>query len=375
MIALLGGVDITEWCQRIVHAPELNIRSYAEVEVPSEFVDLVEGEDELVIQEAGNVHVGRAFYGEDTGSEDDAFTVIQSYDPRWLWDRRQVMDPDGDYSDPSIIEDNENAPLIMLAAIENSIINDGPMDITVNSADGSADPLIGWRPTDWPMTLEQLREFLVSTGQLDLVVNHIPNGGSTVDLYKGDFGSDLTGSIAFDYGTGTFNCIAARYTFDFTKTVSRIRYLLGPKRPQYDGDVQHWAGDVQIDDPKLDLPPFDTLEPTIEALSAALEAVLPLLRRIDIHDSEGDENTLRDLYMHIWQSDMLVFCRPQRLLTFTPEPGLNPTMVPGDLVSVAAELMDSHSSTARVYSYRKEQDVDGNVSLTQVTTSADQETA
>jgi len=211
----------------------------------------------------------------------------------------------------------------------------------------------------------------VNTGQLDLVVNHSP-GGSTVDLYNGDFGSDLSGSVAFQYGMGAFNCQNARYTFDFTNTVSRIRYFLGPKRPQYDGDIQHWAGDVQIDDPGLDL--FDgAKQAVIDGLSGGVEGMLGLLRRIEVYDANGDENALRDLYYAIWQSDALIHMRPRRLLTVTPDPGISPSFTPGDIITVGAALRDTISGAQRVYSYRAEQDTEGNVQLVSLTTSADQE--
>lgn len=363
---LLGGVDITEHCQQIIHEPELNLRSYAEVLVPSELVSFSEGADFLEL--AGGVHKGRAYMGEDNGQPDDKMRTIQSFSGLVWWDRMQMMDADGDYSDPSIIADNENACDIMHAALSNWNSFEGGSDLSPGSSAGGV-PLIGFKPVDFPWSLDRLREFLVNTGQLDVVENH---GAGTVDFHAGDFGSDLTGSVALEYGTGSFNCMAAKYTFDFTKTVSRIRYFLGPKRPQYDGDIQHWAGDVQIDDPGLDL--FDAAkQATIDGLSASVEGMLGLLRRIEIHDSNGDENALRDLYYAIWQSDALVHMRPRRLLNVTPEPGIAPSFVCGDIISVAAQLGEAHSGAGRVYSYRCEQDTEGNVELVRVTTSADQE--
>ena len=93
-------------------------------------------------------------------------------------------------------------------------------------------------------------EAISGNGTLDVML--VPAaGGSTVDLYPGDAGTDLSGSVVFDYNTGSFNCIGAKYTFDLKNTISRIRYFLGPKRPQYRGDIQHYSGDVQKDDPCL----------------------------------------------------------------------------------------------------------------------------
>ena len=365
---LLGGNDITQWCQQIIHEPELNLRSYAEVVVPSELVSLTEGGDFLEL--AGGVHKGRAYSGEDSGEANDKFRTIQSYSGLVWWDRMQMMDADGDYSDPSIIEDNEDAVSIMSAALDNWNSFEGGSDLSVGSVAGGGVPLVGFKPVDFPWSLDRLREFLVNTGQLDVVEDHV-NG--EVDFFNGDFGTDLSGSVVLQYGTGAFNCVAAKYRFDFTNTVSRIRYFLGPKRPQYEGDIQHWARDVQIDDGDLDVPPFDTKQPTIEGLSTAVEGLISRLRRIDVFDSNGDENALKDLYMHIWQSDALVHFRPRRLLSVTPEPGISPSFTPGDIITVGALLGESHAGVERVYGYRAEQDTEGNVQLTRVTTSADQE--
>lgn len=385
--AALGGTDVTEFCQRIVHQPELNLRSYAEVLVPSDLVSLVEGGDFLVITEGATTHhKGRAYAGEDNGDSDDKFLTIRSYSGLVWWDRFQVMDADGDYSDPSIIEDNEDAVSIMAAALNNWNAVEGGSDLSVGTAAGGGVPLVGFRPVDWPWTLDRLREFLVGTGQLDVVENH---GADTVDLYNGDFGTDLSASVALQYGTGAFNCVAAKYTFDFTNTVSRIRYLLGPKRPKFDGDIQHWLADVQKDDPCLPgndgvtTPPAIPCTPppgpggqpgtTIGDLIDGVEGLLGLLRRVEIYDANGDEAALRDLYFRIWQSDALVNVRPRRLLEITPEPGISPSFLCGDLITIGAELGESHAGVQRVYSYRAEQDPEGNVQLTQVRTSADQE--
>jgi len=363
---LLGGNDITEWCQNIVHEPELNLRSFAEVVVPSELVSFTEGGDFLEL--AGGVHKGRAYMGEDAGEANDKFRTIQSLSGLAWWDRMQVMDADGDYSNPSIIKDNSNACDIMQAALDNWNSFEGGSDLSAGSSAGGV-PLIGFKPTDWPWSLDRLREFLVNTGQLDVVENH---GAGTVDFHAGDYGADLSGSVALQYGMGAFNCVAAKYTFDFTNTVSRIRYFLGPKRPQFDGDIQHWAGDVQIDDPGLDT--FDgAKQAVIDALSGSVEGMLGLLRRIEVYDSHGDENALRDLYYAIWQSDALIHMRPRRLLSVTPEPGISPAFTCGDLITIGAELGETHSGVERVYSYRAEQDTEGNVQLTRVTTSGDQE--
>ena len=197
MRAFLDSDEITDVCQRMTRRPSLNGIWSGEVLLPSsELPSVTKGVTELIITDnAGTTeqHVGPAYFGEDDGDPDSKNITLTSQDYRAFWDRKQVMDSDGDFSDPSIIEDFENAVDIMAAAIDNSIANDGSMHLTVGTTEGGGVPLVGYRPVDWPMTLKDLWDLLVETGELDVVLNPGSGGSSTVDLYNGDFGTDLIG--------------------------------------------------------------------------------------------------------------------------------------------------------------------------------------
>jgi len=387
MKVLVGATDVTSSAQSFEYTPDLNGLWSGEVRLPSSLAPgITEGGTELVITTNGGstLFAGPCWYGEDDGDANDQMTTINGFDHRCKWPFRQVQDDDGDYSDPTIFQDFENAVDIMAAAIDNDIANDGTYGISLGSTSASSFPLIGFKPTDWPWTMQHLWEFLVNTGTLDVML--VPGaGGSTVDLYPGDAGTDLSGSVTFDYNTGSFNCMNAKYTFDMKNTISRIRYFLGPKRPFYRGDIQHYSGDVQIDDPDL-----DTYDPAkqavIEAQSASMEGTTGLLREIQIYDANPPlpvganppeivgENALRDLYFAQWQSEMLVRTVPRRLLSVTPEPGVTPTFGVGDIITVNANIRGSVGGAQRVYRYTHAQDVDGNEMITSLITTADGET-
>jgi hypothetical protein len=378
MRAFLDASEVTVYCQRMAYTPDLNGLWSAEIRLASQYVGgITEGGTELVITTNGGstLFAGPCWYGEDDGDANDQFTTLTGFDHRVKWPFRQVMDPDCDYSDPDIFLTNENAVDIMAAAIDNNVSCDGSYGITLGSVSSSSFPLIGFKPTDWPWTMQQLWDFLVNTGTLDVMLN--PGvGGSTVDLYPGDAGSDLSGSVSFDYNTGSFNCIGAKYTFDLKNTISRIRYFLGPKRPQYRGDIQHWAGDVQIDDPDLDL--YDPVKQAqIDSQSGAIQGVTGLMREIQIYDAipkeAGGEITLKDLYLALWQSEMLVRTVPRRLLSMTPEPGISPSFGVGDIITANAVLRGSVGGAQRVYRFTVEQDTEGNEMITNLVTSADGE--
>ena len=82
-------------------------------------------------------------------------------------------------------------------------------------------------PADWPMTVQQMADNLLSTGWLYMVVN--PGyGSSTVDLIgpsiRGAPLRDMTGSVSLDYATGNFNSQAATKTSDMS-----VRRSWGPR--------------------------------------------------------------------------------------------------------------------------------------------------
>jgi hypothetical protein len=386
MRAFLDASEITIRCQRLDYTPDLNGLWNANVRLASQYASIAEGDTELVVTDNGGgtvLFAGPCWYGEDDGDANDQFTGLTAFDHRVKWAYRQVQDADGDYSDPSIFTDFENAVDIMAEAITNDLANDGPMGITLGSASASSFPLIGFKPTDWPWTMQHLWNFLVDTGTLDVML--VPGtGSSSVNLYPGDAGTDLSGSVTFDYNTGSFNCMGAKYTFDMKNTISRIRYFLGPKRPQYRGDIQHYSKDVQIDDPALDI--YDPAkQAVIDAQSASMEGVTGLMREIQIYDSNPPlpvgaidpeltgESALKDLYLALWQSEMLVRTVPRRLLSFTPEPGISPSFGVGDLITANASLRGTVGGVQRVYRYTVEQDTEGNEMLTNLVTSADGE--
>lgn len=386
MKVLVGATDVTSSAQSFEYTPDLNGLWSGEVRLPSSLVPgITEGGTELVITTDGGavLFAGPCWYGEDDGDANDQMTTLNAFDHRVKWPFRQVMWPGGDYSDPTIFQEFENAVDIMSNAITNNIAEDGSYGISVGSVSASSFPLIGYKPTNWPWSLEQLWSFLVDTGTLDVMLQPAA-GGSTVDLYPGDAGTDLSGSVTFDYNTGAFNCISAKYTFDMKNTISRIRYFLGPKRPQYRDDIQHYSRDVQIDDPALDA--YDPVKQAqIDSQSAAIEGVTGLMREIQIYDSNPPlpvgaippgytgESALKDLYLALWQSEMLVRTTPRRLLQVTPEPGVTPSFGVGDIITANAVIRGTVGGPQRVYRYTHAQDVDGNEMITSLVTTADGE--
>lgn len=144
MTAILAGTDVTSRCMTLARTEKLNRPWTGEISLAAQYASFTEGVDELVIVDGGtDKAVGPAYYGEDSGDADNVFSTIRCNSPDEFFDRRQVMDPDGDYSDPSIFEDNLNAVDIFAAALTNSIANDGAFGIATGSTAGGGVTLVG----------------------------------------------------------------------------------------------------------------------------------------------------------------------------------------------------------------------------------------
>lgn len=207
-------------------------------------------------------HHGRILNMEVTGNEDFGYVVVNSSGPLELWKWRPVRDDDGDFSKPDIIDTYQYAPTIIQAMFNNSDCTgnagpltppadcEGPLRMFINSVAGGTEPLLG-APTDWPMTMAELANLLISTGQLDIVVTPIEFTGvnddyGQLDLYNGDYGNDLQTDVRFEYGTGLRNVRAFRWNQDFGQGCNKLWYYLGPRVETADdpaGD-QHWRANI-----------------------------------------------------------------------------------------------------------------------------------
>ncbi len=167
-----------------------------------------------------------------------------------LWQFRPVRDLDGDFSKPDIIDTYQTAPQI----VENMLIDsdfgvdpsktEGPTRLaTAVDSFATGGVLMPLDPTDWPMTMAELATLLVSTGELDIVITPIEfdanNNFGLIHCYNGNYGTNLSGSLAFQYGMGARNVRALRWSEDMSNMCNKLWYYLGPKC-----DDQHWQANI-----------------------------------------------------------------------------------------------------------------------------------
>jgi hypothetical protein len=337
-------------------------------------------------------------------------TLISEYtalDPMMLWQYRPARDgpasgDPGDFSNPLMFSDTfftATGPFIleqMLIQSEDDsdpALGDGTLFLDHGNFPAGLVNLKG-APTDWPMTIAEVFELMSSTGVLDVYLTPIDVGGNmaTIDVFNGDFGTDLTATVAFEYETGDHNVKAVRMTEDSTNVCNKLWYYLGPRvltATDPAGD-QHWRANITGDDPGL--PGYPASSPYSDVISRRDDSRddCGVRMEIRIYDSQGDENpsAFRELYRRLWTMESWLRAVPRTLVHVTPvrtsefnllPPGVTPVLPGdfniGDLVTVTAGsiVRGGFTGAQRIYQYTVTWDEDGVIELGELQTSADQE--
>ena len=244
------------------------------------------------------------------------------------------------------------------------------------------------------MSIDDIRQLLLQTGYLDIIINPVesdPDILGTIGLYNGDYGTDLSGLVAFEFGTGAFNVKQFKRTFDMSQVVNKLWYYLGPKC-----DLQHWRGNVTGDDPYLPgaVPDIgggsgvggdiDYSNPLGDLRNQSIDLYRELME-IRIYDDYGGEclpdtepnqgnNLFRPFYQRMWQNESMLRAMPRQLISWTPVRGIEPNFDVGDLIAVAWGPQvrgQSGNGVQRVYEFTVESDASGAASLTNLVTSSD----
>lgn len=374
----IDGDDVADVVVEGSVTHEFNGRATATVKMP---VDAAAGgfySDLYISPGSGEGFFGRVKHIDDQADEDSGYTVFTAVDPGEILEWRPARDSDGDFSKPSFLTDFTEGPAIIEEILSNSVTYEGDLGFSLGSFETGGVDLSGL-PTDWPMTIAEIIGLLVDTGEVDVVMSY-SSSGATLSAYNGDYGSDLTGSVSFVYGSGG-NCRACRRTVDGTELMNKLWIYMGPRvgtSADPAGD-QHWRGNITRDHPELSgLTGFSTVSSMIDTSRAAY------LERMLVKILDDDYVTAHKLYLHTWLRESLLRAEPKTLVHLTPHRGIAPAFGVGDLIHVEAHsgFRGGFSGTQRVYQYTYRWDVNGVVELGEpvgqagaaaVVTSADQE--
>lgn len=387
----IDGTDVTGVAIQGRSTRRLNRPATAQVKIPMQ--EAVGGVGSaLKISFNGSLHHhGRILLCEVDTGEDTGYVTYNSSDPMELWAFRPVRDDTCDFSKPTIVDDYQQGPAILEAMLTNTVTcggggdddDEGPIFLTMGTFETGGCNLTG-APVDWPMTIAELYTLMVSTGCLDAVITPTDPGGGvmgTIDAYNGDFGTDLSGSVVFQYGTGAFNISRLRWNQDMSNMCNKLWYYAGPRiATQADpaGD-QHWCFNVTGDDPLLPDPiPNGASLATLLADRATSRTTYGVRMDIQIFDAADDDcipgyGTFgRDLYRNRWESESWIRQSPRNLIHITPtrETAIMSFDI-GDLVGVEAvsAVKGGFSGAQRVYEYTIAWEDDGVLFLHELQTS------
>lgn len=234
---------------------------------------------------------------------------------------------------------------------------------------------LGSQLSDWPMTISDLISLLTDTGVFDLVLVPVDTStgapaGTLGSLFASDsWGSDISGTVSFDYATGLNNVSAIRRTFDMDEICNKLYYYLGPKI-----DLTHWQSNIT----GTEITPVDLS--FWEGLQLASRAIYGTYMDVKIYDSTELESGSRQLWHRLWEEEVAVRVNPREMVYVTPQAyesgGFRPFIDYniGDVVGInAADIVGPAISGAmqRIYGFDVSQDKDGVERVAELLTTAD----
>jgi hypothetical protein len=383
----LNGTEITDVVQGGQSDHWLNRKYQASVSI------LVEDYDPTFFENGGKLKI-TGITGDDADIDFHGFTKVESAEdgedadgtvtlnaesPREMWEWRPARNgpasgDEGNYSKPTFLELGvDGAPVVMEDVLTQSLddsdpnAGEGTLFTELGSFPGGG-PDVSGAPADNPLTIEELAQLLHSTGQLDLVETFIDSGGNMahLDAFHGNYGTDLSGTVEFQYATGSHNVKQIRRVRDATKLMNKLYVYLGPKI-----DDKHWKRLITALDPgviALDPPYTDFL-----AARAASRTAWGVRMDVRIHDSFANESDAVPLYWNLWMDESVWRVSFRTLVNVTPVEGLEPTFDIGDIVGVeaGARFMGGLTGVQRVYGRKVTWDADGVVQIGEIVSSED----
>ncbi len=363
MRAFINGSDVTQYCQRITWRPKLSRPAQAIIRYPARAFGVSAGTDELALTQGGTtLFVGDVFYPQYEGDADSAYAEVTAFDHLIALKDRMVKSSTGNMIVPTSFA--TTAPGQFAAYINNTISFDpGTYALSVGSVAGGGVDLDISQLMQFPMDLEQLRALLVGTGQMDVFLSP-GSGSSSVNLTNGEGGTDLSGSVSYQYATGTNNAAIGTLTVDMSQVINALWYLLAPRISQtrYKGSITPTAPHVG-----------GTWPAPLLADIALSRGLYNYRQEIQTKDEVG-ANIIRPYYEGRWASEAGLRAFPRHFYSVKPNRGIFPAFRPGDFINVAAGsvLNGGFSETQCVYEFEVVTDADGVNQVTDILTSADQ---
>lgn len=329
----------------------------------------------------GNIQLnGIVWFLDDDGDQNSMYTEGLIVDPMIWWKYRFARDADGDLSLPHFMTDFETGPQIIQAIVQNSIDIDGQLGLDVSSGSfesGGTD--LSGAPVDWPAMIGDIATALTDTGACDIVVTPVdtddgypPHIMGVLNAYNGFYGSDRRGSVSFDYETGEYNVRQMKRTEDMSTIGNALIYYFAPKV-----SIQRYRGNITYPGGQMEDQAFQAI---LNSLIEDSRAQLGKFSDFRVYDTSLDFPLieLKRLYGPLWQSESLLRVKPRELISVIPDRGIMPAFGLGDQISISAgpKFRGGVPEVGqRVYEYTVSQGEDSVTEISEIITSADQESS
>jgi hypothetical protein len=381
----IGGSSITQYCQSINWHPRWSRPATLVVKCPGHLFQAAEGQEIHLYNPSGTlVFSGPIWQIQADGNPNRTDIEITAFDHLIYMTKRQCkQDPTGPQPYHLIdiwptIYNFGSAPAIMAAFVQGALsdpnaASSAALPWGIGSIDGGPD--VTSVPKDTPMTLDRMRQLLLSTGQL--AINVVPGiGASTLNFIRPPNGVDvpIPAPVAtFNYQTGSFNSQNATVTGDMDEMTTALWYFLGPRGPRPGIPINHWGGSITPTaangGPDGDGPAPGTPWPAATvARFMGSRGQYGYFQDVRVFDDNDDTQSIRLFYEEEWNNEAFIRAVPRKFLSIKPERGIVPTFNVGDFLTMAAgsRLNGGISGLVQVFEFEVEINVNGVCAITDI---------
>lgn len=400
--------DISSVCLTRKMNRRLNLTRGATIEVPANHALITdvfgsdggqvarESDRKLIVTRDGEtIHHARVFLDERVGDGRKERQTLTSFDPLMELgydadDRggRVVRDSTGNFVDPTFTgtgsggPDVISGPDLIQQVLTNSmngdpLVGEGAFPIDLGgSFDIDVPPAIDLSvidTMDWPILAGDFLVQLLATDTFDidlrpLAIGELADGYKMVQLSAlNRVGSDKSGTVHFDYRTGSKNAGRVRYISDFATILNKLLDYLGPRL-----DKRHWVSNIAPDSPGV----TPDVAPSRARFGGPDGGQIIQIR---VKDSIGSESSSRPLYLAEYNAELGLRLLPRKLLYITPNMNAKAAFEPftdydvGDEVEInVARLGLSIAATQKIHGFDVEWDRNGVERVSEFLTTAEE---
>lgn len=390
----IDGTDITRFCQSINWHPRWSRPATVVIRYPAHLYSCAVGQELHLYNGASLVFSGPVWQVQAEGQPNRTDAEVTAFDHLIFFTKRLCKQaPDGPQPYHMIdiwptIKDRVTAPAIMAAFVSAALSDPDassskPLPWTVGTIDGGPDCTSV--PMNTPMSLDTMRQQLLSTGQL--AINVVPGiGSSQLNFIRPPttVGSPVA---TFGYQTGSYNSQNATVTDDLDEIINALWYFLGPRGPRAGIPINHWAGSItptaanaggdgkgrKINGVFVDNPPQFWPPETVSRFMGS-RSTYGYFQEVKIFDDNEDEQAIREAFEEEWNNEAWIRAVPRRIVGIKPERGVSPTFGVGDFIALAAgdRLHGGFSGVLEVFEFEVEINVNGIVAITEIVASDNQ---